>query len=73
MDDPPSVNRGVLLLGAYDPWRKQRHSGHRNPPWRRLPLGVPLAGLGEGVGDCRGAVITQSGVLFGSSGVLYEG
>ena len=38
------------------------------PAWWRVPLGVPLAGRGEGVGDCRGAVVLQSGVPFGSPG-----
>ena len=28
--------------------------------------GVLLAGLGSGVGDCRGAVVTEDDVLFGS-------
>ena len=28
--------------------------------------GFLLAGLGDGVGDCRGAVVTQDDVLFGS-------
>ena len=41
------------------------------PAWRRVPLGVPLAGLGEAVGDCRCAVITHSGVIFGSPWVLF--
>ena len=40
------------------------------PTWWRVPLGGPLAGLGEGVGDCRGAVVLQSGVLFGSPEVF---
>ena len=35
------------------------------PAWWRVPLGVLLAGLGERVGDCRGAVVLQSGVLLG--------
>ena len=32
-----------------------------------------LGGLGEGVGDCRGAVVLESGVLFGSPRVFLEG
>ena len=36
------------------------------PTWWRVPLGGPLAGLGEGVGDFRGAVVRGSlGVFFG--------
>ena len=41
-----------------------------HPAWRRVPLGVSPTGLGEGVGDCRGAVVTQSGVLFGPPGCI---
>ena len=36
-------------------------------------LGFPLDGLGEGVGDCRGAVVTPKGVLCGSLGDILGG
>ena len=38
------------------------------PTQQCVPLqGVPPAGLGEGVGDCRDVVVTQKGALFGFS------
>ena len=36
------------------------------PAWWRVPLGSRLLDWGEGVGDCRGAVVLRSGVPFGS-------
>ena len=46
-----------------------------HPTWRcALLLGVLHAGLGEDVGDCRGAAVTHNVALFGSLVVIsWEG
>ena len=55
---------GCVWIGK---WRRCCHSSWRpSHPVLRSLHEVLLAGLGEGVGDCRDAVVTQDDALFGS-------
>ena len=56
-----NVVGAVTVVDAHSAW------------WRVLLLGVPPAGLGEGVDDCRGATVTPKVVLFGTLGKILGG